>query len=722
MKPKLSLVCIAKDEENIIERMINSVKDICDEMILVDTGSTDNTREIIKKYTTLRELPFIDFGTTKNAACDLATGDYILFMDCDEVLYRGAEVIREWVDGNNFDCLMTKITEGPNDYNIIAQQYDRARVWKNDRTWHFVGAVHETLVKKEGVVSSVTDGRILVRHDHSGKKESQLSGQRFLKYVELLDKDLDKDPNNLRARFYKARTLRDLGRPLEAISEYIVYLSHEENLYKDERYQAAIDTANLYKDLGEFEKAFKYCDICNSIDPRRCEHDNLRGLIYFTKQEFDKAAECYKISAAKPIPDNVILFLNPLEYQLTSKDQLVLSYFNNKEYDKAEEVCQIESQDIQPFDRRILNNLWWSRTKTNMKIFLTLGNTPEPIYGGMIEKEGVHGVETTYIELARTLYERGHDVFLFCTTKEDHIYNGVRYIRREDYNDYLNLFPDVIITSRWFDSLKVPQGKKILWLQDANPLEASYDFKQVDKVIVSSQWHADYLTLLAGHSIPKGKLEVITLGIDSSLFEPRGLERNKFKVLYGSNPDRGLGILADMWPEIVRRIPLIKLAITYGWQGLQTWNQSQEWQDSVEGRRQATLEKFKDYDVNFLGRVTKKQLANEMMTSSVLVYPNDFYETFCLTALEAQAAGMIVITSDAGALNTTVDHDVNVLLQGSPHNRQYQKEFIDNLEGILMNEKKFLVASEHNKNKFKSKQLDWKDVADLWEKLIWRIL
>jgi len=721
MKPLISLVSIVKNEEAILERMINSVKEIVDEFVICDTGSSDKTKEIISKYQTVIKIPFTNYVETKNEALKKATGEYILFMDADEVLYQGAEVLKEWAQGKNFEALSCKITEGGPDYNIVAMEYDRVRMWRNDDSWKFEGpGVHEVIVGKGNVVF---DGRIKVRHDHSGKSAANTDAIKYQLWKKLLFEHLKKEPRNARALFYLARTQRDLGENLSAIDTYKKYLDIPNNSFTDERWQASYDIAVIYRGFGEYDKMFEYCDLCEYLDSRRCEHLNLKAGIYYSQYKYDAAISLYELSANRKLPQDVKLFLNPLEYTLNGKDQLVLSYFKSKQYDKAEKVCLELSQSLQNYDRRVLNNLWWCKAKTNMNIFLTLGNTPEPIWGGMLETNGVHGVETTYIELAAGLQNLGHNVFLFCNTKKFHIYNGVNYIPFIEYDQYTNLNPDVVITSRWFDSFNLlPKAKKILWLQDASPVERDYDFNKVDEIVVSSQWHADYLTTLKGQGIPKGKLKIIPLGVNKSLFRNER-KKNKFKVMYSSNPNRGLDILGDMWEEITARIPQIQLSVAYGWEGLKTWRTDEEWKKSVEKEQANILEKFRSFDnVNFMGRLTKKELADEMLESTFLLYSCSFFETFSLTVFEAQIAGMVVITSDLGALHTTVNDYGNRKIVGDPKSAEYKKVFIDSLIALINDKKELELCSNYNRVKTLSSDCDWSDISLAWQKNIWEVL
>jgi len=86
--PTLSLCMIVKNEEHFLEQCLNSVKDLVDEIIIVDTGSTDRTKEIAKKFNAkIFDFEWIDdFSKARNESLKNATGDWILVLDADETI------------------------------------------------------------------------------------------------------------------------------------------------------------------------------------------------------------------------------------------------------------------------------------------------------------------------------------------------------------------------------------------------------------------------------------------------------------------------------------------------------------------------------------------------------------------------------------------------------------------------------------------------------------
>lgn len=620
---------IVKNEEEILEKCIEHVKNIVDNFVIVDTGSTDKTKEIIKKYGTVYELPFEDFVTTKNKALEFVTGDYVLWMDADEILYEGADLLKIHADESQYDAVFSRITEGPEDYSIIGMQYDRVRMWKNG-TFKFAGpGVHEVAV---GEGKTIKDIRVSVRHEHLKSDKAVTGRERFEKYITLLKNSIEQENELYRAWFYLGRTYKDLGNFTEAIDAYIQYLNLPDLTFRDEIWQAHYDISQCYKVLGEYEKASSWAIKAITVDNRRSEAFCLIGDLHFQRQEYDKAIICYQ-QAIHDIPNDVILFLSPTFYSHYPKDQLILCHYYSGEFDDADYVCKYLINETNGREDRIINNLWWITKKVKATIFMTLGYTPEPVYGGMINDVGVGGVETTYLELSEELARTGKNVFLFCNTSEAHIYKGVYYVPWEQINEYYKLDPDVIITSRWFDPFyEDTKAKKIIWFQDAFfgvPDDKPDLFSKADKVICSSEWHKNYICERLGRSISPNKLQVIPLGIRKDLFV-QGINKDPNKMIYSSNPDRGLEQLIDMWDRITEKYPNINLTVTYGWEGLKTWSGDSSWHNSIKQLQEKCFKKAEECgNIRFTGRVTKKELAKELLSSSIMLYPNNFNETFC---------------------------------------------------------------------------------------------
>lgn len=158
MRAKISLCMIVKNEEANMARCLNSVSGIADEIIIVDTGSSDNTRQIAHKYgAKVHFHPWAeDFSAARNASLELATGDWILFLDADEELAPGsAEALRQIVEaGSGAGVQDSTETEG---YFIKIINYIGSDGWvetspdlvfrffRNRPGYRFHGAIHEQI-------------------------------------------------------------------------------------------------------------------------------------------------------------------------------------------------------------------------------------------------------------------------------------------------------------------------------------------------------------------------------------------------------------------------------------------------------------------------------------------------------------------------------------------------------------------------------------------------
>ncbi len=203
MKKSICLNMIVKNEKSIIERCLNSVKKIIDYWVIVDTGSTDGTQQIIKNCLRnipgeLHEEPWVDFAYNRNRALSLAhrKGDYLFFIDADEYLeFSDAFILPEL----NKDAYYFA-TRLPN--NV---QFYRMLLVNNHLKWLWDGVLHETLYSaKAGRSCAVMQNVINAAESDDGYRNSD--PQKYHKDAMALEKELQKAPNNSRNVFFLAQS------------------------------------------------------------------------------------------------------------------------------------------------------------------------------------------------------------------------------------------------------------------------------------------------------------------------------------------------------------------------------------------------------------------------------------------------------------------------------------------------------------------------------------
>ena len=143
----ISLCMIVKNEEKVIERCLRSVKNLVDEIIIVDTGSTDKTKEIVHKYTNnVYDFKWCDdFSKARNFSFSKATKEYILWLDADDViLKKDREMfisLKKTLD-KNIDIVMMKYNTAYDKNGNPTFSYNRERLVKNNNKYKCVSPVH----------------------------------------------------------------------------------------------------------------------------------------------------------------------------------------------------------------------------------------------------------------------------------------------------------------------------------------------------------------------------------------------------------------------------------------------------------------------------------------------------------------------------------------------------------------------------------------------------
>lgn len=143
----LSLSMIVKNEEKHLANCLESVKNVVDEIVLVDTGSTDDTLEVAKKYSAkIFHFEWInDFSAARNFALEKSTGDWILYLDADECLSQKSiselKRITKFPKRQAYKCKINNVDEINSRPSIMTY----TRLFPNDNRIRFSGKIHEQI-------------------------------------------------------------------------------------------------------------------------------------------------------------------------------------------------------------------------------------------------------------------------------------------------------------------------------------------------------------------------------------------------------------------------------------------------------------------------------------------------------------------------------------------------------------------------------------------------
>lgn len=278
----LSVCMIVKNEGKALASCLASVKEIANEIVIVDTGSTDNTKEIAKKFgAKIFDYQWTDdFSSARNFSLSKATKEWILVIDADELLEpQDSQGIMRLISMPRYDAFSLIQRTYVNDSNLFSTRMkiprygfssyfdvEVVRLFKNNNGYKYEGQVHE-LVDKSLKDASIARSDVVLHHIEHLKGEEAVK-QKQIRYLEILKKELLKNPD-------------------------------EEKLLCD----AALITFHF---LDDFEEAKKYLETALKAHPKSTRAMMLFGQMFANRGNADEAIKWYeKVEPTKVVYQNL---------------------------------------------------------------------------------------------------------------------------------------------------------------------------------------------------------------------------------------------------------------------------------------------------------------------------------------------------------------------------------------------------------------------------------
>lgn len=261
----IATVIMVRNESYRIEVTLSSILGFSSTIIIFDTGSTDNTVNIIKSFCNKYKLSlflkhggFVDFSVSRNELLDYAdsvTKDnnnikFFLMLDCNDELQNGKDLVKYCKNAPNDNAFFLK-QSWKSGINI---NYYNIRLIRKNSGWRYKGAVHE-YIYKEGENVNIRIPSVVLFQDRT--KDDNKSFLRFTKDKELLLSEYDSENKTPRTVYYLAQTFECLDDKPNAIK----YYSERMNMmgYFEERYQAAYHVGMIYRSMNKlFEEYSGY--------------------------------------------------------------------------------------------------------------------------------------------------------------------------------------------------------------------------------------------------------------------------------------------------------------------------------------------------------------------------------------------------------------------------------------------------------------------------------
>lgn len=292
----ISLCMIVKNEGAHLETCLTSVADIVDEIIVVDTGSSDATKEIARRFTD-RVLDFVwvdDFSKARNYAFDQATMDYIFWLDADDVLLEPDRAkmkqLKEALTPST-DCVMMKYNTGFDNSGHVTFSFFRERLVRREQQYRWHDPVHEYLA----VYGNIQTSDVAVTHTKTGGTST---GRNIAIYERQLREGGSLSPRGL---YYYARELRDNERFQDAIHYFSLFLDTgagwvEDNITACEALAACFEHENQREEqLKALVRSFVY-------DTPRAEICCALGYAWKAVSDYNRAAFWFHLATTLQKP------------------------------------------------------------------------------------------------------------------------------------------------------------------------------------------------------------------------------------------------------------------------------------------------------------------------------------------------------------------------------------------------------------------------------------
>lgn len=354
----IALVMMLKNESKRIHVSLQSVVGIVQSIIIFDTGSTDNTIEIVEEFCVQHNIPlylktgdFVDFSTSRNELLDFCDTiprvQFYLLLDCNDELQGGDNLIAF--------CKKQKTTPesswhlNQTWFSGAYTSYFNVRLLRAKSHWRYKGVVHEyiqntqdpnklTTVKVEGVV---------LYQDRT--KDDDKTGKRFYRDKKLLLEEYDKDPLDGRTVFYLAQTFSCLNEHTESYKYYLERTTLEG--FQEEVFHSHLRLGELVRDhLSDFQQTKEY----SHFDWNVAQGHFLDALSHSSRVEpLVALAQHYKdegkwlpaymfssMACELPVPTHSVLFINSFDYDYTRFHLLGIIAYYVQRYEDGKNACE----------------------------------------------------------------------------------------------------------------------------------------------------------------------------------------------------------------------------------------------------------------------------------------------------------------------------------------------------------------------------------------------
>jgi GR25 family glycosyltransferase involved in LPS biosynthesis/GT2 family glycosyltransferase len=338
---------IVRNEAHVVAEALASVAAHLDYWIVVDTGSTDGTQEVIRQFFRARSVPgelhertWHDFGTNRTQALDLCAGhaDYAWVIDADDIVVGD-------LDLGDLTADVYQLRYG-DDFT-----YWRSQLFRLDRGWRYVGSVHEYPVCDTGAMQARRiEGRYHLESRRLGHRNRD--PDKYARDAELLQAAVTADPLDSRSVFYLAQSLLDRGDPQGALHWYT--RRAEMGGWEEEVFYSRLQRARCLERLGRpWAEVLEAYLACWRTRPTRAEPLYEVARHYRLGDHHALGHLFARAAASLPFPESDALFVAADVYQWRSlDDQAVTSHYLDRHREALDSASRLLSGTALPEGER----------------------------------------------------------------------------------------------------------------------------------------------------------------------------------------------------------------------------------------------------------------------------------------------------------------------------------------------------------------------------------
>jgi glycosyltransferase involved in cell wall biosynthesis len=720
---KICLTMIVRNEAENVTKCFDSVLPYINYYVISDTGSTDNTIEVIKAYFAEKGVDGVvtedvwqNFGKNRTIALEharkLATNsNYCLMMDADDYL-TGTLELPLIGDKENDSFFFTILDDGTN--NI----YKRQQLFRRESKWMYICPVHEfAFCLDENTTTHFLecDCKVIsrrkgpIRNGESKDKVNRKDTETLIAYIETEEG---------KQHGIKSHCLYHIAACFSGMKEYTKSIEYHKKYIEHNAGQPngliwynnyCIGKCMLERGDAPTDEVLQYFVNGYNINPSQNECLCEFGEHLIRQMKYEKALEVFTLASKNTIVPMSLFFVDVGIYGEGKFDGIInnlkiaIAINADKDWDNYKFCLFMDAPNNKTFlktdtcnlktAKRIatkLGNITCFNTSGEFKVkklqnLSYMGCLENKFYGLFVKilpilvinlgysnltnfkenvpfsNKGAYGSEICAVNLAKQL-SASYRVFIVSHDNINAELEGVIYCNNESFAKFMEekevdngkeKVIDVLILSRYihyFVDYAYKARKTLLWLHDTE-IGGGYGGKSfgyalkpmlknvlpiIDNVVVLSQWHREFMGKEYG--IPENKMRIIGNGLATTGATVEGVDMSKKiagKFIWTSSFVRGLERCVDYFHLIKKKMPNAVLHIFREYEGYEH-----------------LVDKW-DY-IKFYGKVDNERVVEEFKTASVWFYPTQFLETYCISALEAQANGCLCVCTNIGSLTNVV--------------------------------------------------------------------